>query len=459
MTARVSESQMYGHLWGTPEMRAVFSERARLQCWLDILSALARAQTEFGYIPADAADAIHAHARVERLDLAAMANETRRTGHSMLGLISRLQDMLPVAAREHVYYGATVQDITDTWTAITVRRVGAIAWRDLRALEQQMLDLAQQHRGTVMAGRTHGQVGAPITFGWKAASWADEVRRHLDRLRDGSDRWLVGQLGGAVGTGAFFGSRAVELRRRFCDLLGLGDPGISWLAARDRIAEFGLTLALITGTLARVGNEIYALARTEVGELREPADPAAVSSITMPHKRNPERAEHLVTLARLTQAQAHVLLDGAVHEHERDGRGWKAEWVALPEICLLAGTALATARDLLDGLEVDVARMTANVVAHQDQLASERLLAALADRTGKHAAQAILQEALAAVRGSGATIADGLSRSAAVLAHLPGDEIRALLKTTPDTGAAGAMVDVVVQGAKAARSTESAQWP
>ena len=459
MSARLTDSQMYGHLWGTPETRAIFAEDARLQCWLDILIALAQAQSELGYIPSGAADAIREHARVERLDLHAVAHETRRTGHSTLGLIRVLRDTLPDVAREHVYYGATVQDVTDTWTALVFKQVGALVWRDLRAVEQRLLELAVAHRDTVMAGRTHGQVGAPITFGWKVASWADEVRRHVDRLRSGADRWLVGQLGGAVGTAAFFGAHALELRRRFCALLDLGDPGISWLAARDRVAEFGALLALIAGTLARMGNEIYALARTEIGEVREATDPAAVSSITMPHKRNPERAEHLVTLARLVTAQAHVLLEGAVHEHERDGRAWKAEWVALPEICLLTGTALTLARDMLEDLDVDVARMARNVATHHDHLASERLLAALTGRTGKHEAQRILQDALAAARASGAPVTRALSDSTAVRAHLSDDELQAVLAAGPDAGAAGDMVDLVVARARAARSAEPVRWP
>ena len=154
-----------------------------------------------------------------------------------------------------------------------------------------------------------------------------------------------------------------------------------------------------------------------------------------------------------------MLLDGAVHEHERDGRAWKAEWVALPEICLLTGTALMLARDLLDDLEVDVARMAHNVATHHDHLASERLLAALTGKAGKHEAQSILQEALAVARASGAPAAESLPHSAAVRAHLSDDELHAVLTAAPDTGAAGDMVDIVVARARAARSTEPAQWP
>lgn len=459
MSARLTDSDQYSHLWGTRELRSIFDEPARLQCWLDILTSLAEVQAQLGYIPTSSAKAIRARARVEHLDLAAVARETRRTGHSTLGLIHELQAALPAEAREHVYYGATVQDLTDTWTAVIMRRVGAIVWRDLRTLEGHLLDLAEAHRDTAMIGRTHGQAGAAITFGWKAASWADEVRRHLDRLRDGADRWLVGQLGGAVGTAGFFGSQALQLRRRFCAQLDLADPGISWLSARDRVAEFGMILALIAGTLGRLGNEVYALARTEVDEVREPLAQGGVSSITMPHKRNAERSEHLVTLARLTQAHAQVLLQATVHEHERDGRSWKAEWVAVPELCLLTGTALALAVDVFGDLDVRREQMRANLERYGDALASERLLAALTAEIGKHSAQAILQDALRKAADGDVTVAQALTGAEAVRTHLSPEQLRAALAAAPDTGSAGDMVDVVVERAHAARERESNQWP
>ena len=168
MGARITDSALYGHLWGTDELRSIFDEPARIQSWLDILTALARAQAEEALLTEAAADAIARYARVELLDLAFIAEQTRRTGHSTLGLIRGLQAVLPPEAREWVYYGATVQDLTDTWTALAVRRVGAVVWRDLRRIEAVLLDLTERHRDTLMAGRTHGQPGAPITFGYKA---------------------------------------------------------------------------------------------------------------------------------------------------------------------------------------------------------------------------------------------------------------------------------------------------
>lgn len=200
MVTRITDSAFYGHLWSTEELGCLFDEKARISTWLEILVALARAQEAAGIVPGGVADQIARDGRVELLDWDGVAAEIRRSGHSTLGLIRGLQEILPPGAREWVYYGATVQDLTDTWTGLTMKAVGSVVWRDLRAIEALLLDLAEGHRDTPMAGRTHGQPGAAITFGYKVAGWADEIRRHLQRLREGEPRWLVGQLGGGVGT-------------------------------------------------------------------------------------------------------------------------------------------------------------------------------------------------------------------------------------------------------------------
>jgi adenylosuccinate lyase len=449
MSARIADSAMYGHLWGTPEVRAVFEESARVQGWLDVLAALARAECAEGLIPGSAAEAITERADVALLDLDVVAAQTRATGHSTLGLIRALQDVLPPDVHPHVYVGASVQDLTDTWTSLAVRTVGGIVWRDLRRLESLLLDLAERHQDTVLAGRTHGQPGAPVTFGWKVASWADETRRHLDRMRDGGPRWRVGQLGGGVGTLAGLGPAGPAVRARFCAELGLADPGISWLAARDRVAEFGAVLAMVASSLARIGLEVYELQRPEIGELREPADPDVVGSITMPHKRNPERSEHLDTLARLVRSSAAVLLEGMVGASERDGRSWKAEWVALPEVCLLTCSSLQIAIELLEGLEVDAEAMRRNLPA---VASSERALAELTPAMGKHAAQEALRTTLRDGSAAGRTPEESLATL------IPDAETRQQV-LQPDVGEAPTAVDRVVARARAARAAESETWP
>jgi len=225
---------------------------------------------------------------------------------STLGLIRVLRRDLGPEAAEWIYYGATVQDVTDTWFGLVMRTVLDLAERELLAIETALLRLAQEHRDTPMLGRTHGQPGLPITFGFKAAVWAAEVGRHLDRIGEARPRLAVGQLSGAVGTLSAWGDDGPELQRRLMDRLGLGVPETSWLTARDRIAEYVTLLALVTGTLAKIGNEVYNLQRPEIGELSEAPSASTVGSITMPHKRNPEASEHLLHPERF----GHVIVGG-----------------------------------------------------------------------------------------------------------------------------------------------------
>jgi adenylosuccinate lyase len=226
----------------------------------------------------------------------------------------------------------------------------------------------------------------PVKFGFNAAVWAAELDRHLARVAQARPRLEVVQLGGALGTLEFWGDDALALLDAFAARLGLRVPETPWITARDRVAEFATLLALVTGTLAKIGNEIFELQRPELGEVAEPFTPGQVGSITMPHKRNPELAEHLDTLGRVVRSNAGVALEGMVALHERDGRGWKAEWLVLPESSLLTGAALGFCARLLEGLVVNADRMRANLDAQRGYPLSEPVMRRLADRVGKHVA-------------------------------------------------------------------------
>ena len=448
MDAHLIDSAVFGHGWSTPESLALFAERARLARWVHVLKALAAAQADLGIIPDASARAIDG-LDAGSLDPAAVGAETRRTSHSAMGLVRELQARLPEQAREHVYYGATVQDVSDTAAALEMRDVGAIVWRDLRAVEDSLLELAVRHRDTPMLGRTHGQPGAPVTFGFKAASWADETARHLERWGQSRPRLVVGQLAGAVGALGFYGELGPELRRGFCERLGLGEPAISWLTARDRIAELASNAALASATMARMANEVYNLQRREIGEVSEAASEATIGSFTMPHKRNPERSEQMVTLARLVRSAAGVLTETMVGDHERDGRTWKTEWVLLPEMCHYLLAQLSLARGLAASIEVDADAMAANLEAMGD-FGSQELLRRLSARLGKHRANDELQVAYRAARRSGRPLGEVLE-GVALPAELEGLD-------RPATGTAAEMVDAVVAAATKRRTGETDEW-
>ena len=451
MPVSITDSLIYGSAWGTEEMRSVFDDVPRTQAWLEVLAALAQEQARLGLIPQTAADEIARNADVRQLNFDNIRRGYHETSHSTLGLIRELQRVLSPEAGEWVYFGATVQDITDTWTSLALKRVAEIAYRDLRALEACLLDDALRHRETLMPGRTHGQIGLPITFGFKCAVLAREIRRHIERLKQIAPRIAMGQLAGGVGSVSSYGAQGLLLLEHFCARLDLNTPDISWDTARDNIAEFANLSALIAGTLAKIGNEIYSLQKPEVNEVAEPFKMGVVGSITMPHKRNPEFSEQIVTLARIIRSQAALLTEGMLQEHERDARAWKAEWYGLPEVCMALGKALDLTKCMLDGLVVHEAAMRRNLDLTRGYVLSEAVMLALAEQIGKQSAHQIVYEL--SMRGveQGLTFKQALLADERVTARMSEREIDALLDYRAHIGQIPEMIERVVQNADDAR--------
>lgn len=445
--ASMIDSAVFGSLWSQSQIKALFDETTRTRAWLDIIAVLAEVQAEFELIPAPAASAIATCCRSLQVD-APLLDEVRRgreqSGHSTQGLIRTVQARLDSAHAQWVYTGVTVQDVTDTWTMGVLRDARAVVQRDLERIDTALSILALQHRHTVMAGRTHGQQGLPITFGFKCAGWLAEVRRHRRRLNEIAPRMDSAQLCGGVGSAASLGPRALDVQRRFAQRLGLRAPLISWTASRDVLAEWCAWLTLATGTADRIGHEVLNLQRGEIGEVREGFVAGTVGSITMPHKRNPEIGEHLGTLARLTRHLSAAVQEGLVHDHERDGRAWKTEWHAVPEATMLAGRAIELLAEMVSHLEVDAARMRANLDASGGAVLSEAFLLALAPRLGRDAAHRLMYELAIAARGRGQTLIDALRADATIAATLSAPQIDALLDVANHTGQCAAMVDAVL---------------
>ncbi len=447
MPSHVIDFILFGDQFATPEMRAVFDERAMIQRWLDVESALALAQAELGIVPAPAGPAIAAAAQVERLDLDAVKRGLVLTAHPIVPVVRELER----AAGEHgrwVHWGATTQDIMDTGMVLQLKAAHAIVRRDLVALVRALSDLAAAHRDTIMAGRTHGQQALPITFGFKVAVWIAEALRQVARLDETAPRLLVGELAGAVGTLAGFGPRGEELQRRVMVRLGLGVPPIAWHASRDSVTEFVALLALVGGTMGRIANEVIELQRSEVAELEEPFTHGKVGSSTMPHKRNPAHAERVVAIARLLRGLAGTALETMVAAHERDMSVGRAEWALVPEACCLAAAAEHWTLHIVRGLRVDTERMRTNLDRLGGLLLSEAVMLRLGTSLGRNAAHDVVYEtAMAAYEGQG-RFRDLLLADPRVAPALGAAELDRLLDPAGYTGLAGAFVDRVLADAR-----------
>lgn len=457
MPTHISDSLIYRGSWGTEETRAIFDDVPRTASWLEILAALAEAQAEVGLIPEEAASQIAETCRTVSLD-DAFFDEVRRgyeaTNHSMLGLIQATQRRCPGDSGEWFYYGATVQDITDTWMMLAIGQVWELLYRDLRELEGHLLVLAERHHDTVMPGRTHGQQGLPITLGFKVAIWARETRRHIQRLRELRSRLGVGQLAGGVGSLSSYGPQALDLQEKFFARLGLRPPDIVWNTARDVLVEWFQVLTLLTGSNDKFGHEVYNLQRPEIGEVSEGFIPGTVGSITMPHKRNPEIAEHLGTLARVVRHNAALVAESQTHDHERDGRSWKAEWAVLAETCMAAAKSLGLTNTMIANLDVHPERMLANLDATQGYVLSEAVMLALAKHVGKQTAHTTVYEAAMAAHEAGRPLKEAILENEDICAKLSIEEIESLFDYRQAVGMCLEFVDRVVKLARDERTRD-----
>ncbi|MEE9198575.1 MAG: adenylosuccinate lyase [Dehalococcoidia bacterium] len=456
MSSTTLDSAFFKDLFGTDEMRHIFEERNLLQKWLDVEAALARVEARLGIIPQEAADAISQHAVAEEMSIEAIKEEMDVTHHPIVPFIRELQRHCPGDTGEYIHWGATTQDIIDTGMVLQLREAYRVLLRDMRRLEEVLMGLAERHRDTVMAGRTHGQQALPVTFGYKVAVWVSEVRRHIERLKQCRPRLLVGQFSGGAGTLASLGDQAWEVRRLLMEELGLGLPDITWHTARDSLAEFVALLGLITGTLAKMGHEVVLLQKTEIAELEELFGPGQVGSSTMPQKRNPTGSEQLMALAKLVRGLVNAAMEGLLHEHERDSGSWHAEWHYIPEACIMTAGAIKGGTEVMGNLQVKSENMRRNLDISRGLVMSEPVMLRLARQVGRQSAHDIIYEAAMKAFEEGRPLKEVLLRSAQVTRHLSGAEIDLLLDPAGYVGLAPRFVDEVLAASRKARAAEEA---
>ena len=438
------DCELLRDLFGSAEMRQVFDSRALLQGWLDAERALAEAEAEVGVVPPAAAERIARECDASLYDMAALREGIAATQHPLVPLVRALSERCGEAGA-WVHWGATTQDITDTGAVLQVRRALAPIERDLGRTRWAAAELAARYRDTPMAGRSHGQHAVPITFGLKAASWADELDRCEARLRAAAGSALTGQLAGAAGTLASLGEDAAAVRAAFCRILGLAEPRTGWHAARDRFRDLLHALDEVASAAERIAAEVVRLQATEVAEAAEPLAAGHVGSSTMPQKRNPMICEYVVASARLLRAGTSALRGTAAHAHERDMSIWAVEWLAIPQALILAGGILDKLAHVLEGLQADPERMRANLELTGGQIMAEAVMMALARSLGHERSHEIVTRATRQATAEGQDLGSVLADDPEAAAHLTPEELERLLDPSRYLGLAGAAVDAVVR--------------
>lgn len=387
-----ADSRIFAPLFSDAETAAIFSDEQRVQQWLQVEVALAGAQARLGVIPAAAAAAIAAGAADLRVDMERLQASTEKAGIPIIELVQQLRAQVGAEAASYVHWGATSQDILDTALVLQLRAALRLLEERQQRLIRNLAQLAGRYRHTVMAGRTHSQQALPIPFGLKVAGWLAPLLRHRQRLAELKPRLLVVQFGGAAGTLAALGTSGLDVQTELAAELDLGRPLMPWHTQRDNLAELAGWLSLVSGSLAKMAQDIILMAQTEVGEVRESADLSRGGSSTMPQKSNPIMSELIITAARTNAALLATMHQALVQEHERATHGWQMEWLALPQMIALTSAALNKAVYLSEHLVVDEARMAQNVSAANGLMLAEAITFALTPFMSRAEAKKLVSE-------------------------------------------------------------------
>ncbi len=422
MPSTVFDSFYFKDRFGSAAMRKLWNDRVTLQRWLDVEIALAEVEADLGIVPKKAAREIKLQARIENLDLRALKRTFDQTWNPVVPLVDGLRRRLSSRSAGYVHWGATSKNIFDTGIAIQVKDAYAIIENNLASVARLLAGLAEEHRDTIMAGRTHGQHALPVTFGFKAAVWLDEILRQQDRLREGKKRVLVGEFGGAVGTLASLGPKGLRIHKELMNRLGLGVAAIPVKTAGDRLAEFVVHLGMLSATLGKIAQNIYNLQQTDVDEVTEFTE-GKVGSSAMPHKQNPVASGSVVFLGRLLRSNVLSALDYIHAEWEDDHRQGETAWKFVPESCLLVDAQLELTERVLANLIVKPENMERNLERAGGFVCSEALLMKLAIAVGRDRAHAVVKELSDEARRNETSFSDAVRAHPIVRKHLRLKEI------------------------------------
>ena len=441
------DSEIFAPLFSDEEVNSLFADKAYVRALVEVEIALARAEARSGVIPASAAEQIGKIA-ADKVDIAALTKGTVRSGFPIIALVQELRRQVKPDAAAYIHWGATTQDVMDTACVLQLRYAVGLIRKRMVEIVSALSTLADKHRFTILAGRTHSQQALPITFGFKVAGWLAPLIRHAERLAEIQARLLVVQFGGAAGTLAALGDKGLTAKREFASELDLGVTSMPSHAQRDNFVEFAGWLSLVTGSLAKMAQDIILMAQTEVAELGESGDGGRGGSSTMPQKSNPITSELIVAAARTNAALLSALHNGQIQEHERGTHGWQVEWLTLPQMTILTGGVLKHAAYLAKNLQVDAGAMRTNIARANDVILAEAAVFALAKAMPRPKAEELVKKACAMA------VAEGKSLIV-IVQDLVGDSVKpgavdwqALAKPENYIGETQEIIDQVLEGAE-----------
>ena len=393
MPALVTNSKIWGEMFGTKEMHHIFSDEETIQLYLEVEAALARSQSKLGIIPKQAGRKITAAASLGSINWDTLKLRTSIVGYPILPLVEQLSLSVKDGYGQYCHWGATTQDIMDTADVIQIRKGLNLLSKDLDAIADALSKIVKKNINTPMAGRTHLQHALPITFGYKAATWLSSIDRHIKRLEEIKSRVFNVSFFGASGTLASLGEvDGLNTQASLAKELDLNIPDVSWHSIRDNFCEVTGWLALVGSSLGKIAYDVMLMMQTETQEVAEPFLHGRGSSSTMPQKRNPISSEVMLACSKLLREHHSSMLDAMVLDHERATGQWHVEWYTLPNAFIISSACLSSAKYLLEGLEISPENMKDNLNKTNGLIVAEAVMMSLAPHIGRQIAHDVVYE-------------------------------------------------------------------
>ena len=437
-------SPLLAPMLSSAAMRAVCDDVAYLQHMLDFEGALAQAEAMVGVIPWSAVAPIATACKAEAFDFTELARAATRSGNLAIPLVKALTaavTKVDAEAARYVHWGATSQDVIDSATMLTLRAGIDALLADIDRAIAGFAGLARKHRNTAIVARTWLQHALPMPFGLKLAEYAAALHRSKLRLARLREETLALQFGGAAGTLAALGDTGQSVSEALAFALKLPLPDAPWHTHRDRFAEAASVLAIIAGTCGKIARDVQLMMQTDVAEAFEPSGEDRGGSSTMPHKRNPVAAATALAAAIMAPNLAATMFAAQIQDHERSAGPWHAEWPTLPMLLLITSGALAAIVDIAEGLEVDAARMRANLDATHGLIMAESVTFALADKIGRSEAHHLVEAASKQAVAEKRDLRDVLASDPKVTRQLDAKKLADLFEPMAYQGVSQTMID------------------
>ena len=433
-----------GAVFAEDTVANIFKVNYKNQLFMDVEVALAEAQSELGIIPTWAANEISSKADIKYLSQKDIDKEHKIVRHTLVARLNVWKRSIDKDAAEYLHYGATTVDIWDTVLVLQIKDSIDLLIEDLLEIEDYLLTLTKDNLYTYMPGRTLGQHALPITFGKKTSTWLAENRRNIERLEHVQSKInKSGILKGAVGSYLGLGSQAIETEKLMMINLGLDEPSKDdWHGIRDVFAEYALTLAIISKSFGRIGNELTLLQMTELGETEEYLGSKSVGSSTMPQKKNPRGPGDLLEYSRIIPRLSEIVLDDMINSFERDGEKSDDE---LKQISIVTEQMLDRAKPLLKELKVNKQKMRDNLDLTNGLILSQRLTFYLADKIGKDTANDLMHDVAKFALENNLTLEEAALQNDIISNNITKSELKNILNPETYIGLAVQQAQLIIQ--------------